>query len=825
MQMRTIKTDSIVRITQRRKRKGVTEDLPSFDEAAWCRLCEFSYKHTLLVDTIVSQIKQHHKLINWIRSSQELQRQDDTTQETEAKQGQNGLPEGLVKALCDALASTPQFSKMSGRFYTSAIDRVEELFKGWFAAHQKLIHKIRGKRRWLAVVESDAALAETSNFSQQEIEIRAAQILAELEAHNGTNAGSNDHVDFNTLFQKFDETEETLARRAIIHLLKNGGKTHAEVKKPRKRKRKGKSISTQPLTLTERLEAQRVGIERLEKQLLGQLPRARNLFPEQAFEHHLEAVIAMPNSDATELERYYFLYFSLLLYLADANEYLQLERHLLTTLVLQWSKLGDLHYYRVLIYAFMLHAASAQQYLQLGSYLLQTIKLEAERVEAAFFAWHESITPKLHDFLREPKALPYPISFGYDDVRSWQMNQKGKIFFKLNGWGDLLFEVRCHHRQLPLIKTFLKDWQTKNASERKAQSSKKDPFTGSLMLLRSIELIWKPKEASDQKDAQLCSHCEVFQQSSEQGFWNECKLTIHWTFNAEALTRQGSEKMRQRKLELQLQQLQAKQAKLEQQQDRLDKLEQAAPEAAKSQEQLKRIRNLKKQIQQLQEDLAKLRPKLACLQAAQPFGRPDRPLYEGVPNIFVGVLLDLDTHLAVTVVDAMRRKRLALRSAPKISSEGYRLLQKYFRQRQEHSKQRQEDQQAQRYSHQTESGLGQQVDRLFAKGLVELAQAYKASTIVIPIKGGWRERLYSQLVARAKLKCNGNKQAMARYTKAHGERLHQWDYNRLSQAITDCAATHGIEVVLQKTVFETDVFQQAANLAIAAYDSLNSAQT
>jgi hypothetical protein len=141
------------------------------------------------------------------------------------------------------------------------------------------------------------------------------------------------------------------------------------------------------------LEAKRVEIERLEKQLLGQLPRARNLFPDQAFEHHLEAVITMPNSDATELERYYFLSFSLLLYLSGSNEYLQLEQHLLTALVLQWSKLGDLHYYRVLIYSFMLYAASGQQYLQLGSYLLQTIKLEAERVEAAFFAWQQSMTP------------------------------------------------------------------------------------------------------------------------------------------------------------------------------------------------------------------------------------------------------------------------------------------------------------------------------------------------------------------------------------------------------------------------------------------------
>jgi hypothetical protein len=345
------------------------------------------------------------------------------------------------------------------------------------------------------------------------------------------------------------------------------------------------------------------------------------------------------------------------------------------------------------------------------------------------------------------------MSFGYDDVQAWQVNQKGKIFFKLNGWGDLLFEVRCHRRQLSLIKTFLKDWQTKNASERKAQASKKDQFSGSFMLLRSIELIWKPKEASEQKGTQLCSHCEVFQQSGEKGFWHECKLTIHWTFDAEALTRQGLEKIRQRKLEPQLKQLQAKQATLEQKQDRLNKLEQAAPEASKSQDQLKRLGNLKKQIQQLQEDLAKPRPKLDCLKAAKPFERPDRPLYEGVPNIFVGVLLDLDKHLVVTVVDAMRRKRLTLRSAPKVSPEGHRLLQKYFRQRQEHSKQRQTDQQAQRRSHQTESGLGQQVARLFAKGVVELAQAHKASTIVIPATDGWRERLYSQLVARAKLKC------------------------------------------------------------------------
>ncbi|MCY7273609.1 MAG: hypothetical protein LH702_07655 [Phormidesmis sp. CAN_BIN44] len=173
----------------------------------------------------------------------------------------------------------------------------------------------------------------------------------------------------------------------------------------------------------------------------------------------------------------------------------------------------------------------------------------------------------------------------------------------------------------------------------------------------------------------------------------------------------------------------------------------------------------------------------------------------------------------------MRRKVLAIRSTCTTSKEGHDLLQRCLRQRQEHSRQRQVDQKVHRHVHQTESGLGQQVARLFAKGVVELAQAYKASAIVLPETDGWRDRLYSQLVARAKIKCNGSKKAMARYTKAHGKKLHQRDYSRLSQAISDRASTDGLKVMRQKTVYEADAFQQAANLAIAAYDSLNSGET
>ncbi|MBD2093427.1 hypothetical protein H6F67_26655 [Microcoleus sp. FACHB-1515] len=559
-------------------------------------------------------------------------------------------------------------------------------------------------------------------------------------------------------------------------------------------------------------------IDRLEKQLLSQLPRARNLFPHWAFEEALDDLLTLPDPDLARHNQYYFLAFSLLIHQSRSEQNIRFKQHLLKSMSFLWEKPNSLLYYRILIFSFLLYTTSTQKYLQFGHYLLQAIKVEAERVESQFYEWHELITPKLSEFLRKPKSLPYPISFGYEDVRAWQSNRSGKISFKLNGWGDLIFEVRCHRRRLPLIKTFLKDWQTKNNAEDEVE------YSGSFMLLRSIELIWKPEESSEKSDSPLCSECHVFQHYPRKGFWNECKLSIHWTYDSDALTKQGLEKIRQHKLEPQLEKLKERQEELEKKKKRLSRLEKV-PKDSRSEAQIKRIGNLKKAIEDLQAELDKPRPKLDVLQNSPLFDRPDRPLYKGVDNIFVGVLLDLDKHLVVTVVDAMRRKVLAIRNSRSISKEGHDLLQRYFHQRREHSKQRQVDQKAHRHVHKTESGLGEQVARLFAKGIVELAQQYKASMIVIPETDGWRDRLYSQLVARAKIKCNGSKKAMARYTKAHGEKLHQWDYSRLSQAIVGRATTDGLNVMQQKTVYEEDAFQQAANLAIAAYDSLNSDET
>lgn len=758
-------------------------------------------------------------VIAWIYAVQNSADQDsaDMDTDTDSEQGYSWLPDGLISGLCTLLKNTPQFEGMSGRAYTSATGRVEENFKGWFANHQKLIRQIKGKQHWLTVVESDAELAENSNFSQSAIENQAKQVLNEIEADNESKdeSGNDNRRVFNILFDKFEATEDVLNRRAIIHLLKNGGKVRLEPKKSRKRK--SQKHPSNPMTLEERLAAKRIEIARLEKQLLSQLPRARNLFPDVAFEESLQALLTLPDPDLERHSQYYFLVFSLLIH-KESLQNTQFKRHLLKSMNHLWEKPNSLCYYRILTFSFLLYAISTQKYLQFGHYLLRAIKVEVERIESQFYNWHEAIVPKLSEFLRDPKSLPYPVSFGYEDVRAWQINQAGEIFFKLNGWGDLIFEVRCHRRQLPLIKSFLKDWQVKE------QCQEGNQYSGSLMLLRSIELIWKPKENNEHVDAQLCCQCEVFKQYPGKGFWNECKLSVHWTYDSDALTKQGLEKVRQRKLEPQLKKLKEKQEELEKKKKRLSRLERV-PKDSRSEAQIKRIENLNKAIEDLQAEIDKPHPKLDVLQNSPLFDRPDHLLYEGVPNIFVGVLLDLDKHLVVTVVDAMRRKVLAIRNAKSISKEGYDLLQSYFRQRREHSKQRQIDQKAHRHIHQTESNLGQHIARLFAKGLAELAQNHKASIIVIPETNGWRDRLYSQLVARAEVKCKGVKKAMALYTKANGEKLHQWDYSRLSQAIIDRAVMDGLKVMLQKTAYEEDAFQQAANLAISAYDSLNSTES
>jgi len=63
------------------------------------------------------------------------------------------------------------------------------------------------------------------------------------------------------LFDTYEVTEDSLSRRAVIHLLKNGGEVNEEIEDPEK--------------LQQRLVTKREEIQRLEAQLASRLPKGR----------------------------------------------------------------------------------------------------------------------------------------------------------------------------------------------------------------------------------------------------------------------------------------------------------------------------------------------------------------------------------------------------------------------------------------------------------------------------------------------------------------------------------------------------------------------
>lgn len=743
------------------------------EEEGFWEVWKIFCSHTTLMIELLKQLEQPSALPARIENLKQPQASGALP---DIKQEKQWL-EAEIKQVCNSLKKQAELQNLPGRIYSSAIYQISKMIESWLEIQWRLLQRISGKKRFLAVVEADAALAEVSDFSWDAIRTKAEEILTrtkrEVVKRSGDEATANDGKQLlKSLFKKYDSTTDTdiLTRRATIHLLRNNFKVRRKQEKPEK--------------VQEWLEGKRVELERLEKQVPN-LPRPRNLFPEQFYDAALEDLIYYPLAEGSTPEE---------------------ERQLFC--------------YRVLSWLLVIYANFSQRSPQMLYCLLQQVKTEIESANSQFFDWHQSIPDKISQFLRIPKSLPYPIYFGGSDIRAWQLNEQNRICFKLNGLGGYLFEVRCDRRQLGLVKYFLEDWQTKSQEESRGE------YSGGLMLLRSAELLIEPK--SLKRD-------EVQPQADDrQAVLTGYKLSLHCSFDTDYLTKQGLERVRQRKIEQKLKNLNRKKTELAKQQEQLKQLEQEmqqeqqsfSSKRTKKTQNIKQIEKLKQSIQELhieiQLELERPRPKLECLQQSKLFKRADRPLYEGVANLFIGVSLDLDQHLVVTIVDAMRRKVLTKRNVKQILGKDYHLLQRFRLLKQEYSRQRQKDQKAGKRNHLSEKDLGKQVACAIANGLMALAQKYKVSTLVLPRTEGWREHLYSQLVARAKIKCKGVKKAMACYTKEHGKKLHQWDYNRLSQAIETEAQTIGIVVLFQQADFQADIFEQATHRAIVAYDSLQS---
>ena len=181
--------------------------------------------------------------------------------------------------------------------------------------------------------------------------------------------------------------------------------------------------------------------------------------------------------------------------------------------------------------------------------------------------------------LTKPKSLPFPITFETNEDLKWSKNEKGRLCVRFNGLSEHIFQIYCDRRQLHWFQRFLEDQQIKKES--------KDAHSSGLFTLRSAKLAWK----EDQK-----KHTDKP--------WNDSRLVLFCTVDTRFWSAEGTQIARKEK-----------EAKI-----------------------LKTIDNMKEKEELTASQQAFIQRKHSTLAKLHNcFPRPSRKLYQGKPNIVLGI--------------------------------------------------------------------------------------------------------------------------------------------------------------------------------------------
>ena len=197
------------------------------------------------------------------------------------------------------------------------------------------------------------------------------------------------------------------------------------------------------------------------------------------------------------------------------------------------------------------------------------------------------------------------------------------------------------------------------------------------------------------------------------------------------------------------------------------------------------------------------------------FPRPSRKLYQGRPNIILGVAMGLDKPVTVAIVDGNTGKVVAYRSIKQLLGKNYRLLNRQRQQKQALSHLRHKTQKRFADNQKGESNLGEYVDRLIAKAIVELAKQYQVSVIAVPKIEDIREIVQSEIKAKAEAKIPGYEEGQKKYAKQYRINIHNWSYGRLIENITTQAGKLGIAIAEVKHPVRGSPTEKARDIAIA----------
>ena len=365
--------------------------------------------------------------------------------------------------------------------------------------------------------------------------------------------------------------------------------------------------------------------------------------------------------------------------------------------------------------------------------------------------------------LTKPKSLPFPITFETNEDLKWHKNEKGRLCVRFNGLSDRTFQIYCDRRQLHWFQRFLEDQQIKKEG--------KNSHSSGLFTLRSAKLAWKEDKKKNQGEP-----------------WNANRLILFCTVDTRFWSSEGTQIARKEK-----------EAKL-----------------------LKTIDNIKEKGELSPTQQAFVQKKHATLaKLHNSFPRPSRQLYQGKPNNILGVAMGLDKPATVAIVDGNTGKAIAFRSIKQLLGKDYRLLNRQRQQKQTLSHLRHKAQKRSADNQKGESNLGEYVDRLIAKAIVELAQQYQASAIAVPKIEDMREIVQSEVKARAEAKIPGYEEGQKKYAKQYRINIHNWSYGRLIENITIQASKLGIALEEVKQPVRGSPIEKAQDMAISGYKLVN----
>ncbi|WP_445626711.1 type V CRISPR-associated protein Cas12k [Nostoc sp. DSM 114167] len=237
-------------------------------------------KNTPLINELLEQLGKHPNFEIWLQKGE--------------------IPKDTIETTCDSLKKRERFADQPGRFYTSAVTLVKEIYKSWFALQKRRQRQIEGKERWLKMLKSDMELQQESQCSLDVIRVKSTEILtsfvakftqdkkkqSKIKKGNKTKKNKKDSSNstlLGGLFDIYDKTEDCLSRCALAYLLKNNCQVS--------------EVDEDPDQYAKSRRKKEIELERLKNQIKSRKPKGRDLTGEKWLKTLSEVVNKIPQNE------------------------------------------------------------------------------------------------------------------------------------------------------------------------------------------------------------------------------------------------------------------------------------------------------------------------------------------------------------------------------------------------------------------------------------------------------------------------------------------------------------------------------------------------